>query len=246
VELCIQGSCDSDPSSVSGFVSAKTLPVPSPADITLHDFLFVLNDQIDLFISFGFLGNFTGTGQNITLYYATPGTPQPPAPIAGNAFSIPDVPTNQTGTFSYNATGIVCSLLQGQTPPIPCNSVINLADQGTANGTLSGTTAVVNRTVTITSHPNVSVPLDPDNPGTGTLTVTGTIVATATVPLRGDVSLNGSVNGGDVQEFVGVMLNPGAFGWQKRFAADMNDDDAFDAADVAAFVDCLLGGNCPS
>ncbi|QDV90431.1 hypothetical protein RAS2_15100 [Phycisphaerae bacterium RAS2] len=245
VQLCIQGSCDSDPSSVSGFMSAKTLPVPAPAEVTLYDYQFTLNDQIDLFISFSIFGNFTGTGQNINLLYATPGVPQPPATVLGNAFSIPGVPTNQTGTFTYNATGIVCTLLQGQVPPIPCNGAVNLADQGTQSGDLSGTLAVVGRTVTLTSNPNVSVPLDPANPSLGSLTVTGTIVASATIPLRGDVNLSGGVNGLDVQEFTRVMLNPGGFTWQKRFATDMNDDDAFDATDVAMFVDCLVNANCP-
>ena len=244
VQLCLLGNCDSDPSSVSGFMSAKTLPIPLPTNITLYDFIFNLTDQIDIFISFSILGNFSGTGQNLSFYYATPGNPQPPAPITANAFTLSQVPTEKSGTFQYNATGIVCSTLQGQNPPVPCNDTIDLSSTGTSDGNINGTVGVVGRTITLTMNPNISVPLDPDNPGTGSLTVTGTIVASASAPLRGDANLNGSVNSLDIQEFCRVMLDPGSSTSQKRFAVDMNDDDAFDDLDVALLVDCLLGNGC--
>jgi hypothetical protein len=245
VELCLLGSCDTDPSSVSGFMSAKTLPIGSPSDLTLYDYFFHLNDQIDLFISFSIFGHFTGTGQNISLFYAIPGVPQPPTPITANSSTIPQVPTDKSGIFDYVATGIVCNALQGQTPPVPCSDTIDLATTGTSTGDMIGTIGVVGRTITLTINPNVSAPLDPNNPGTGTLTITGTIICVTTAPLRGDANLNGIVNSLDIQEFTNVMINPPGATSQKRFAVDMNDDDVFDDLDVAIFVDCLLGNGCP-
>jgi hypothetical protein len=245
VQLCILGSCDSDPSSVSGFMSAKALPIGAASEVTLYDYFFHLNDQIDLFISFSILGNFTGTGQNISLLYAAPGLPQPPALIAVNSYTIPQVPSDKTGTFHYVATGIVCNALQSQVPPVPCNDTIDFATTGTSTGDIIGTIGVVGRTITLSINPNVNTPLDPDNPGTGTLSVTGTIVCVATAPLRGDANLNGSVDTLDIQEFTRVMTNPGGASSLKRFAVDMNDDDVFDDVDVTIFVDCLLGFGCP-
>ncbi|MEK6643391.1 MAG: dockerin type I domain-containing protein [Planctomycetota bacterium] len=244
VQMCILTGCDSDPSSVSGFVSAKASPLSAPTSLTLYDFTFTLNDQIDLFISFGFLGNFTGTGQNLVLFDAQPGVAQPPTPVSSGTFSYAGVPTDGTGTFTYTSTGIVCSALTNAGRP--CNDVINLADQGTQSGTLNGSVSFSpGRVLTLNINPNLSIPLDPTNPGLGTLTVTGTIVATATVPLRGDVNLDGLVDGRDAQEFVTVMLNPGTASWQKRFAADMNDDDAFGDLDIIAFSSCTLSAGCP-
>jgi hypothetical protein len=244
VQLCILNGCDSDPSSVSGFVSAKVAPLAAPTSLTLYDFTFTLNDQIDLFISFGFLGNFTGTGQNLVLFDAQPGIAQPPTPVSSGAFSYTGVPTNGTGSFTYSSTGIVCTALTNAGRP--CNDVLNLADQGTQSGTLNGSVSFSpGRVLTLNINPNLSIPLDPANPSLGTLTVTGTIVATATVPLRGDVNLDGLVDGHDAKDFVSVMLNPSSGSWQKRYAADMNDDDAFDDLDIAAFSTCALSAGCP-
>jgi hypothetical protein len=244
VQLCIAGRCDDDTSPVAGEFWIKLSPVSSPATITLYDFTFALTETLDFYISWGFLGNFTATATNVTMFYATPGTPQPPATVTGGAFTYANVPTNSTGIVNYTATDFPCWALQAAGKP--CSDVMNLADQGTQTGTMSGTITVSPaRLATLVFNPNVSGPLDPNNPSLGTLTTTGTIRGQVTVPRRGDANLDGVINGNDVQPFLNVLLNPGAYSWQQRFVVDLNDDDVFNLADVTQFVACLVAGGCP-
>jgi hypothetical protein len=71
---------------------------------------------------------------------------------------------------------------------------------------------------------------------------TGTGVV-GTEPEHGDVNMDGSANGLDVQGFVNVMLgfdtNPDHF-----IAADMNDDGFVNDLDINPFVECLLFHDC--
>lgn len=246
VELCLQGTCDSDTSPTSGYWLVKLAPPTAPTSVQFYDFRYTLTEPIDLLISFGFLGRFTATGNNLEFFYATPLVPLAPAAVSGGSFADPSVPTQGSGTINYQATGIVCTLLQGQVPPIPCTDAIDLSQEppnaGPVNGTVSVSPA---RVVTFVTNVNNSAPIDPANPGLGTLTTTGTARGSVAIPLRGDANLDGSVNALDVQQFVTVLLDPASATWQARFAVDMNDDDAFDGADAAALAECLLGNSCP-
>jgi hypothetical protein len=56
----------------------------------------------------------------------------------------------------------------------------------------------------------------------------------------GDVNGDGTVDGGDIQPFVEVVLNPSGAGLREQFVADLNGDQQVDMADVPAFVDWLL------
>jgi hypothetical protein len=247
VQLCILGNCSNDNSRVAGFAKVKIAPFSPPTLLTLYDFNFALLDQIDLHNHFVFPpGDFVGTGQNIDNFDASPGIAQPPTAVAGNgSFTYANVPTNSSGTISYTSTGFICTAFQSQTPPQPCNNVINLADQGTSNDTYTGVVTVgPNRLLTITFTLNSSQPIDPNNPGFGTFTTTGTVLTQTVVPLRGDANQDGQLDARDIAAFTQVLLNPPAATWQQRFSVDMNDDDAFDQADVDSFTDCLLNGNC--
>lgn len=246
VQLCVIGSCDTDVSPAAGFVELKLDSLSAPEQVQVYDFVISLTEIINLFISYGIFGNISATGQNVSLEYAAPGTPLPPAPLgAGGAFAYIDVPAISNGVVNYTATGLPCSALMGS--GLPCTDTIVLADQGVQNGSFSGAVTVLpGRVVQMTLNPSVSGPIDPANPSLGTLTITGNIVGQAVVPLPGDANLDGTVNGRDVQAFTNVLLAPGAFGWQARFAADMDDDDDFDADDAALFVDCLVNGACPN
>ncbi|HVP13112.1 MAG TPA: M14 family zinc carboxypeptidase [Phycisphaerae bacterium] len=61
--------------------------------------------------------------------------------------------------------------------------------------------------------------------------------------LRGDMNHDGTINGQDMQRFVEVFINPYASGvtGPEFCSADMNADGFVTAADVAPFVDALLG-----
>jgi len=240
VTLCIAGRCDADTSPVTGELWIQLAPLETPASLTLYDFTFALTETLQFNISWGFLGNFAATGSNITLLYATPFVPHPPAAVTGGAFTCANVPALTTGTMSYTATGVPCAALQGAGKP--CTDSVNLADQGVQTGDLAGTVSVSPaRVVTVVMQPNFSGPLDPQNPSLGTITVTGTVRGAVAVPLRGDVNLDGVVDGRDVAAFAAVLLQPDGFAWPERFAADLNDDQLFDAADTALFIAALLG-----
>lgn len=249
------GASDSSTSRVAGYADIKLQPVPTPTSLAIYDFRFEAIDQIDLDLVFrlGFitLGRFTAVSRpppdNIVLFDAVPGVAKPPTPInPGGSFTYADVPTLRSGLIDYNATGIVCTLLQQQNPPQPCSGTQSLADGITRYETYGGTVSVSPaRVAALVINVNNVGPIDPSNPDLGTLSIVGTIRGSVGIPLRGDANLDGTVDGRDAQDFVRVLLDPFAPNWQRRFAVDMNDDDAFDSADVSAFVDCLLGLGCP-
>ncbi len=238
VQFCLGTNCDSDTSPVTGASAIRLDSVSSPTMFQLDDFFFALTETINIAIT-----GLTATGTNITMDYATPGIPQPPVGLAGGMFTYLDVPANQTGIINYNATGSTCFLLI--VAGYPCTGSVDLSAQGTQNGDFDGTvTLLPGRVVRLALETTIITPVNPDAPSLGTITISGTIVGQSAVPLRADADLNGTIDGRDVKAFTDVLLNPGAFGWQKQFATDMNDDDSFDLTDVVLFVDCLLNGNC--
>ncbi|HWL92379.1 MAG TPA: hypothetical protein VNT79_02505 [Phycisphaerae bacterium] len=239
VQMCVGASCSTDTSPVTGFTALKLDDVTGPGLVELHDFVLALSEPINLSLT-----GLTATGQNISLEYATPGLPQPPATVDGaGGFDYLDLPSNQSGTVSYTASGFTCILLLAT--GYPCTDAIDLAEEEAQPGDFAGTiTALPGRVVRVVMEPNVSGPVDPDLLALGTLTISGTIVGQAVVPLRGDANLNGVVDGADVQPFVDLLLNPEVHAWQAQFAVDMNDDDDFDVDDTAIFAQCLVTDSC--
>lgn len=242
VTLCVAGKCDTETSPVSGEAWIKLDSYSSaPASLTIYDFTFSLVNNLNFSLSWGILGSLTATASNVAIHYDTPFIPQPSTPVVGGAYTAPNVPTNTTGNVAYQAVGIPCAVLQAA--GMPCADTKNLADQGTQTSDINGAVTVsAGRVVTFVSQPNISGPLDPNNPDLGSLTLSGTIRGSVTVPLRGDANLDGLIDGRDVQPFLNVCLSPVAFNWQQRFAVDMNDDDVFTLADVPLFVTTLLNG----
>lgn len=239
VQFCLGASCDSDSSPVSGFAAIKLDDVLAPTLIELHDFDLNLTETINLALT-----GLTATGTGVGLSYATPGSPLAPEMLGpGGEFAYTQVPSSQSGIVSYSATGFTCLLLIGA--GFPCADTFDLSQQGTQSGAFDGVvTALPGRVVRLILEPFVSGPINPDAPALGTLTISGTIIGETTVPLRGDADLNGVIDGSDIQAFVDVLLDPDGYAWPWRFAVDMNDDDAFDLADAALFIDCLIDGDC--
>lgn len=243
VQLCISGSCDTDVSPVSGSY-VFDLDVPSaPTQASLLDFVNTLTQTINLNISFGFLGAFNASGSGIVVKYATPGIPTGPAPVVAGQYTLTNVPTLSDGLVAYNATGIVCSLLSGQTPPVPCNATINLADQGVQSGTVQGTLSVANGVISLVANLNSTVPLDPANPATGTFTITGTIRGSAPVPpppsCPGDANGDLIVNAADLSVLL-ANFNQAAAG---PSAGDFNNDGQCNGADLSVLLGAF-GSSC--
>lgn len=61
----------------------------------------------------------------------------------------------------------------------------------------------------------------------------------------GDIDDDTMVTLSDVGAFVEVLLDPDGATAQALCAADTNQDDAVDGADVASFAGCVLNGGCP-
>ncbi len=243
VQLCISGSCDTDSSPVAGSYTLD-LDVPSaPTQVSILDFTNTLTQSINLSISFGFLGAFNASGTGIVVEYASPGIPTGPASVNAGAFTLANVPTQSQGNVAYNATGIVCTLLSGQTPPVPCNSTINLADQGVQAGTVQGTLSVSNGIISLVANLNSTVPLDPANPDTGTFTITGTIRGSAPVPpppdCPGDANGDLVVNAADLS----VLLSNFGLPAVGPGSGDFNADGQCDGADLSVLLGAF-GSSC--
>jgi hypothetical protein len=247
-ELCISGKCDTDSSSVSGTVTIDLDSIENPAQIWLHDFYLRLDHNLHWYISWGILGSFTADATNVAVYYAYPGTPMGPVPIAGHNFTFNDVPTNAEGTLTYHATGVPCIALQGA--GVPCDDSQNLADQGTQTADqFSGTVTSQGRVVTLATSIDMTVPLVPEYPTLATLHVYGTVRGQVYVPpviLPGDLNCDGVVGFGDINPFVLLLSNPGA--WQTQYPGcpiengDINGNGSVGFDDINPFVALLSGG----
>ncbi len=179
VEVCIPGGCDSDVSSVSGFTTVALDDGVAAALMELHDFDYALTDTVNINISV-FLGGLTAAGEDLRLFFATPGEPVGPADIVATDFEFLGVPTNSEGSVAYNASGSVCLALQAASQP--CSDTRDLSEQETGSGDISGTLVIAGGVATLTVTPDIEVPLDPDTPDLGTLHVTGTITGSAPIP----------------------------------------------------------------
>lgn len=242
VQLCLQGVCGSDTSPASGYFTIDVDDVDTLGTITAYDYRIALTEPINLLLNYGFLGRLTVDVNNYATYDAAPGTPVGPVPVTAGAFSIPGVPSLTQGTYAYNATGIVCSLLQGQTPPQPCVGNGDLSTQPAGTTTLNGTISSAARMVTIVSTLNQSGPIDPTNPSLGTLTVTGTIRGSLLVPVPpcvGDINNDGAVNTADLTIMLGsfgASVPPGTSG-------DLNGNGVVNTQDLTLLLGAF-GNTC--
>lgn len=231
VQLCMtftSTQCDTDMSPVTGTIVAGLDCLIAPTELTLHDFDFALSNTLNLNLNWGIIvGRFDAVASSVAFHYDTPGTPQPPSPLTAGAFNYAGVPANATGAMAYTSTNLVCAGLTaaGQL----CNTSIDLSTLALTPVAFNGTVSVTGRTMAVVLTINSSSPIDPANPGLGTLNVTGTIRASGIVPLpsvsnfiavlmgtqtqtdlvcESDINADGVVNGRDVQAYVTALLGP--------------------------------------
>ena len=209
VELCVSGVCDSDSSAVTGSFLIELDSVDYPGLITLYDFAGELTDTLDVHLDFGlFGGDLYATLTNTAVRYADPGVPFGPAGVGGDgSFLFSNTPTDAEGDFSYEASGLACLALQAA--GMPCTGAFDLAEQGTQAADLTGFVTAANRTVTLSSDIDVTVPIDEANPDLGTIHVAGTLFGQADVPRpTGDVDGDGDVDLTDYARFAECLAGP--------------------------------------
>jgi hypothetical protein len=219
--------CSTSASPVSGTVVMGLDCLTDPQNLILHDFNLLLNNAIAWHLNYGAIcGRFDSNATNVAMNYGTPGTPMPPTPLSGGAFTYADVPSTMTGTLTYTTTNLVCAAFQAA--GLLCNDTIDLATLAPGAVTLTGSVQVVGRDVTLTLNVNSSGPIDPNNPGFGTLTIVGTVVAAGTIPLP-DAGTFSAV-------LVGLNTDLDAI-----CESDANLDGLIDGRDVRAYLEALLG-----
>jgi len=240
-QLCVAGRCDTDSSPVAGYSVIALDCVDDPTQITLYDFSFQLTDNLSWYLSWGFLGSLSATATGVGLLDAQPGLALGPTPVTAGQFTFTGVPSNATGLLTYHAVGVPCAALQGS--GYPCDDTRDLADEGTQYGDMNGTVSSANRVVFLVSQIDRTTPLDPNNPGLGSLRVYGTVYGHAEVPRPlGDVDGDGDVDVTDLYWFGCCMAGPGltipppnctAY----RFAgSDLDHDGDVDLVDFAALA----------
>lgn len=207
-ELCVAGVCDSDSSTVTGSFVIELDSVDYPGLITLYDFAGELTDTLDVYLDFSFLGGLDATLTDVAVRYANPGVAYGPVGVGGDgSFLFADTPTDAEGELAYEATGIPCVALQGA--GLLCIDTRYLQDEGTQASNLDGFVTSSNRTVTLNSTIDVTVPIDEANPDLGTIHVAGTLYGQAYVPQpAGDVDGDGDVDLTDYARFVECLAGP--------------------------------------
>lgn len=241
-ELCVSGTCDADTSSVSGTVTIALDSVDFPTEIWLHDVDLYLNENLNVLLSWGFLGSLEAWAEGVELHYADEGNPMGPVALAGSMFSFVDVPADLAGTLTYESSGVPCVALSGA--GYPCNDSRNLANEGTQYGSIDGDVTTANRVVTLVTDIDVNSPLDPENPSLGYVHVYGTVTGSVFVPQPpGDVDGDGDVDVDDVERLVVALggpdvLTPPAGVSQYHF--DNSDLDLDGDADLHDFAELAV------
>ncbi len=245
VTLCVLGVCDSDMSPIVGYLDVGLAPMADPATASLRDFDVQTARALHLYLSYGLLGKLDVLGTDLGMRHAQPGPDQPFVPIADGNFAFPNVPYLKRGTIQYQATGVVCSLLQGQ--GLPCSDTIDLAaDPPAVMATVTGTIEIADGVVTLAGTMTFTQPLDPDNPSVGTITGTATLQGRAPLPRPGDFDGDADVDLSDFLVFQacfnGPNRPPAAAGCLE---ADLDAEGDVDLNDFLTFQACFNGPNRP-
>ncbi len=227
VEFCLSIGCDSDTSAVDGFV-AVDFDSADPNQMFLVDFNYELIDPIMLTIT-TFGGAINVDMPDVSMMYAVPGDAFGPSDISGGTFDFVDVPVVMSGFVSYEATGTVCAILDGQ--GIPCVGGLDLSLLGVQMAdSISGTIDVDGVEISMVSMPDITTPIDPKQPDLGSLSMSGTVLASGTIETLGDSDGDGDVDLLDFAAFVDcVGVEPVCVGF------DFDEDGDVDFADARVF-----------
>jgi len=240
VTLNLAGATDVDTSPLAGSILIDVEDFDTPVQFTVLDLSLAATETIDHNISFSIFGSFTQSSDNVTVNYATPGTPSAPAVLAGENFTISSLDAVLGGTGDYVATGLVCTLLQDQM--LPCSGVVELAGSAPITAqNLSGELSIANGMITITLMIELDIPADPADPGAGGLIVVGVASGSAPLPVSacaGDCDDSGTV---DFNDLVSMLFQFGGDGG--GIGCDADESGSVDFNDLVATL--FLFGPCP-
>ncbi len=219
-----------DSSPVEGTAVIELDDTGMPASITLSDYLFTAQNDLNFSYNYGVLGSVTGVGTGLGLRQPS-GSPPTSGPVdAGGAFSLVGVPNETLGTVDASGTGVIGATIG--------TVAIDLSTLGATTVDATGTVGVTGDQVTAT----VTVPISATNevqPG-----VTATITGSATVVATGTIDTCVADTNGD------GMLSPADFnGWIIAFnaqspACDQNADGLCTPADFNSWIINFNNG-CP-
>lgn len=240
VTLEVQGVSDTDASPVTGSITIDIEDVDTPVQFVVLDLQIDATESIDHNLNFGFLGSLTQTTTDLSLAYATPGTPSLPAPISNGMYTIPSLDAVLDGMSTYNASGGICAILQGE--GLPCSDTLDLS-QNPPNTAMNvpGMLTIENGTITFTSMIDVSAPFDPNDPSLGSIAVSGFVAGSAPEPAPacpGDCNDDGSVDFSDLTSMLFAFGDP-----MPNEGCDANADGAVDFGDLTGAL--FLFGPCP-
>jgi len=240
VDLTISGTTDSDTSPLVGSIMIDVEDFDLPVQFTLLDLNLLATETIDHNISFGFLGSFMQSSTDVSVNYATPGTPSLPAVVTGTDYTLASLDAVLGGTGDFVATGLVCTLLQGQ--GLPCMGKVPLAGAESITAqSITGTLSIENGMITVSMNITLSMPFDPMDPGAGSFDVVAFAGGSAPLPVAacaGDCDDSGAV---DFNDLVAMLFQFGGNGG--GVGCDADDSGSVDFNDLVATL--FLFGPCP-
>lgn len=238
-ELTVQGSSDSDSSGMSGTLLIDIDTPVEPMNAALLDANFAVDETLDFAISFGFLGGITAQAEMLALAYATPGTPIGPVPIVDGELTLPKAPFDLAGNVSYNASGLICSVIQGQ--GFLCTDSIDLAAQPAFFAdSVAFTITVIEGQLRLDASISGSAPVNSDAPELGSLAIDADIVAFADLPMM--TACPTDFDGSGATDLADLNTILAAFG--SSAAGDTDNDGDTDLQDLNAVL-AAFGSACP-
>jgi len=244
-ELCLtvlSTACDTDTSPLAGTITLSLDCPSAPGEITLHDFALQMVDDIGFVLDYGALGQFNGTGQDITLHYADPANPLPPVPLSDDTFVYLDIPALAAGQLDYETTGALC--LAFNLAGYECVDAIDLTTIELDPLDIDGSIGVSGSEVDVVLDTIIAGPVDPDNPDLGSMSISVRIVASGTVPppcCPGDLTGDDRVELVDGVRLIACLAGPNGGVEGPCQCADLDADSDVDLRDFADFQSLLEG-----
>ncbi|MEO1715847.1 MAG: GC-type dockerin domain-anchored protein [Planctomycetota bacterium] len=223
-----QSSMDSSP--VEGTATIELDDTSAPTSITLADYAFTAQQDLDFAYSFGFLGTVTGVGSGLGLRQPT-GSPPTTGPVDGlGAFSLLGVPNQPVGAIDASGTGVIGGTI----------GMVSI-ELGTLDPTIvdaTGTVVVAGDQVTVTVTVPISTSQDAGSGVIANITGSASVVATGTIPAEdcpADVNGDGELTPGDFNSWIL------AFNTQSP-ECDQNGDGSCSPGDFNAWILNFNGG----